>query len=153
MNKSLIKGIFWLAIIQVIVYIFGFSNWAADTSGWKPLLNIYSSGFGTIMYWSVLGCLSVVITVLSIYVLSTKSVGKGEGLGIILSIIGSLLPLVLMFFLIIPATVLILAVFFINYLNFRTAKPAKAAAKTTKTTTKSTAAKAKTTKAASKATK
>ncbi|MGR3742335.1 hypothetical protein [Companilactobacillus sp. DQM5] len=119
MNKSLIKSVFILTIIQAIIYLFGFGNWAASVSGWKPWLNIYESGFGTIMFWSILGCLSIVIVVLSIYIISTKSVPKSDRLGIFLAIVGALLPIVLIFFLILPATVMILAAIFINYLNFK----------------------------------
>jgi hypothetical protein len=107
------KTVMWCSILEIIVYLFGFINWAASRSNFSPLLDIYTWKFGSIMYWSVLSCLAIVIIVLSFYSLNNEV----DKLGLILAIVGGFLPLIMMWFLIIPATVLILATFFIYKLN------------------------------------
>ncbi|KRO25994.1 hypothetical protein IV88_GL001262 [Pediococcus argentinicus] len=120
MKNTILRILYPTIIIQILLYLFGFFNWAALVSSHThPFFNMYSDSFGTLMFWSLLVVISIIGITLSIYLILMRQIPSNSIIGIILALIGFCLPIISFVFLIIPATVLILAAIFIYLLNFK----------------------------------
>lgn len=118
MKKKIIKILFIATIIQLVVYLFGFFNSVASQTGNTPWVDVSTlwMNFSGIIYWSILSMISVVGFTLSIYMLASKKVQSNQAIGLIISAIGFGSPIIFSFFLIIPATLMILSLIFIKML-------------------------------------
>ncbi|MCM0582239.1 hypothetical protein H9L19_00460 [Weissella diestrammenae] len=117
MNKKFTTTIFALSIFQSLYMLFGFFNGVALTTLNTAWINIYSfQTFSGVMYWSILSMLSIVIFTLILYLMIQKAYPAQKNIGLILGMIGSLAPIIFSFFLIVPATFMILAAIFMKLL-------------------------------------
>lgn len=118
MHQKMIKTIFILNIVQTVIYLFGFFNRVAEQSGLVPLVYVTRlwGNFYGIIFWSILSMICVIGFTLSLYLLLSKAVDSKKTVGLIISAIGYGSPLLFSFFLIIPATLLILGLIFIKWM-------------------------------------
>ncbi|WP_125607474.1 hypothetical protein [Lapidilactobacillus bayanensis] len=115
MNKSVRTSVLTLSIVQLVVYLVGFYNFAASITHHHGLFNTDITSLPGICYWSLLSMISVVGLVLSIYLLVKQR--KAKSVGLIISTIAFVSPVIFMFFLIIPATLALLAIIFLRIDN------------------------------------
>lgn len=118
MNVKMVKAILCLNIIQIIVYLFGFFNKVAEMTGkipWITISTIWNNFYG-ILFWSVLSMLCIVGFTLTLYLLLSKAFNSKRNVGLIVTTIGYGSPILFGFFLLIPATLLILGTIFIKWL-------------------------------------
>lgn len=118
MHQKMIKTIFILNIVQTVIYLFGFFNRVAEQSGLVPLVYVTRlwGNFYGIIFWSILSMICVIGFTLTLYLLLSKAVDSKKTVGLIISAIGYDSPLLFSFFLIIPATLLILGLIFIKWM-------------------------------------
>ncbi len=114
----MIKAVAYLNVIQILVYLFGFFNKVAEWTGKTPIVSISSiwNNFYGILFWSVLSMLCIVGFTLSLYLLLSKIYDSKKTVGIIITAIGYGAPIFFSFFLLIPATLLIIGTVFIKWL-------------------------------------
>lgn len=118
MNKKITSLILGFNVLQIIIYLFGFCNKVAVQTSHEPMIDITMvwNNFWGIMFWSVLSMVSVIGFTLTLYLLVSKVYPSNQIVGLIISAVGFGSPLILGFFLIIPATLLILGTLFIKIL-------------------------------------
>lgn len=118
MAKKLLTIIISLNILQGIIYLFGFFNRIAIQTNRIPLIDVTHIwyNFGGIVYWTILSMVSVIGFTLTLYLLLSKSFQNNQTVGLIISAIGYGSPILFSFFLVIPATLLILGLIFIYLL-------------------------------------
>ncbi|MBS7576011.1 MULTISPECIES: hypothetical protein [unclassified Enterococcus] len=118
LNQKMLKIVISLNIIQTIIYFFGFFNKVAAQTGHKPLVDVTSLwlNFSGIIFWSILSMLCVIGFTLTLYLLLSKAFVGNKNVGLIISAIGYGSPIIFSFFLIIPATLLILGTVFCKIL-------------------------------------
>lgn len=117
MKLGFFKSVVWLNSIQVVLYLLGFFSWAQSAVGDVPFLAIYQWNLFSIMFWSLISVIGITGLVFSVYTLVTIKPKKNTG--IILSIAGYASSLFFCFFLIIPATILVLGGIFTYLLNVK----------------------------------
>ncbi|MFD1464738.1 hypothetical protein ACFQ4L_01350 [Lapidilactobacillus mulanensis] len=115
MNKSVRTSVLSLNIVQLLIYLVGFYNFAAGITHHQRLFNTDITSLPGICYWSLLSMISVVGLVLSIYLLVKQR--QVRSVGLIISTIAFASPIIFMFFLIIPATLSLLAIIFLRIDN------------------------------------
>lgn len=112
MDKKVSNGIMVLDILQLLIYLVGFYNFAAEMTNQHGWFDMNITNLAGIGYWSLLSMISVIGFVLSIYLLVRRV--KEIKTGLIVSAIGFASPILFMFFLIIPATLMILGGIFLK---------------------------------------
>lgn len=119
LKSKFLSIILTLSLIQILVYLFGFVNKVLYQTGHTTLIrmgDIYGPDFSNIIFWSLLSMISVVGLTLCLYLLLSNAFDRSKVVGLIVSAVGFGSPIILGFFLIIPATILILGVVFTKLL-------------------------------------
>ena len=112
MKQKLITLVSILTSIQFILDLVGFYNFAASSTDGQPLFGMTLSSLAGISYWSVLSMVAICGAVISVYMWQQPYFK--HRLGILLTELSCLAPLVFAWFLIIPATLSLLALLFLR---------------------------------------
>lgn len=112
MEKKISRWIQVFSAIQFVVYMLGFYNFAAFATKHKQLFSLDLTSLSGIYYWSILSMLCVLGLVMSIYVYVNYKNKRNAGK--MIAILSFLSPIIFCWFLIVPATLSLLTIFFIR---------------------------------------
>lgn len=118
MNRKIIQSLLVLNCLQIILYLFGFFNRVALQTGkipWVDVTRLWQNFYG-IMFWSIVSMLCVIGFTLALYLLISRTYPSNQQVGLIITAIGYGSPLFFSFFLLVPATLLVLGTIFIKIL-------------------------------------
>lgn len=111
MSKKNYNSVMSLVIVQLVMYLIGFYNFAAHATQHHGLFNNSITSLSGLWYWSLLSMFSVAGFVIAIYVMTTQ---RHVSIGLVISAIAFASPTIFMFFLIIPATFALLGIYFMR---------------------------------------
>ncbi|MCI1986258.1 MAG: hypothetical protein LKJ69_01985 [Lactobacillus sp.] len=112
MITKLRQAVWVLDLVEIVMALIGFYNFAANTTNHDPLFVTSLSSLSGLLFWALFSMLCVVGFTLSLYLMIGKKQSRSTGLLISAIAFGS--PLLFSFFLIIPATLSLLGAIFIG---------------------------------------
>ncbi|MBM7616903.1 phosphoglycerol transferase MdoB-like AlkP superfamily enzyme [Weissella uvarum] len=116
MRQTLVKIVFFIDILNTILFMGGFmANTFYNTVREISWLDIYTlDSFMGVMYWAIIAMLVITGAVLSVFILVTNKMTNQERTGLVVSLVGYGALVLFVFFLIVPATLMLLAAIFIR---------------------------------------
>lgn len=118
MQKKIYSFIIGINLLQSFLCLVTFVNWVQQTTTGSSFMNLYDWNLFSIFYWSIMAVLVVVGLSLSVFCLVSKKSDTAI-VGFVLSIIGYSSMIFFIFFLIVPATLLLLGAIFIYLMNIK----------------------------------
>ncbi|KRM19310.1 hypothetical protein FC40_GL000290 [Ligilactobacillus hayakitensis DSM 18933 = JCM 14209] len=112
MEKKISRWIQVFSAIQFVAYMLGFYNFAAYATEHKQLFSLDLTSLSGIYYWSILSMLCVLGVVMTIYV--SANYKRKRNAGRVIALFSFLSPIIFCWFLIVPATLSLLTIFFIH---------------------------------------